>query len=230
MEDKIKQKVVDVINKNECKVSEEFVVHEYKDTPFKIHMHDITFDGGWNYSMYEVFKDNLPIGKLYRNYRKNKKIFQPLLIENKWHFLFSESYTQMSIYNENLEKINNTKSQFCPIDVYVPRFKINSITCEYIADNDEMYDVTPIEEEPFYTNFAFISGCYWGDDTSMKIRVIDLSNIENEFDDVEEYGYIENSYNLRKTLIFNKRQYPNLRNLKILIRTYVENLEAKDVL
>lgn len=224
MEDETKQKVVDAINKKECKVSEDFTEQLYKDTPFKTHIHSISFDRCWNYSMYEIFKDNISIGKLYRNYCGYKKVFQPCIIDGKWYFLFSESYTQMSIYNENLEKINNTKSEFCPIDVYVPRFKIDSVTSEYVSDNDEFYDVTKNDSEPFYTNFAFISGCHWGDDTTMKIRVIDLSDIENEFNDTEEYGYLEISYDLRKSIIFNKCEYPNLRNIKILSTKYIKNL------
>lgn len=225
MEDEIKQKVVSLINEKKGELSEEFVEHEYPNTPFKIHMHDIKFNGYWSYSMYEIFKDNVSIGKLYRNYRKSKKVFQPFLIRNKWHFLFSDSYTRVSVYNESLEKINHTKTDFCPIDIYVPRFKICSITYAYYADNNEFYDTIKTDTNPFYTNFAFISGCYWGDDTSEKIRIIDLSNFENEFNDTEEYGYIETFYDLRKAIIFNKRQYPNPRNVKILIRETIKNLQ-----
>lgn len=48
-----------------------------------------------------------------------------------------------------------------------------------------------------YLPFGFLSGCVWGDDTSWKIRYIDLSQIEQKILTItEKFGYIELPDNL----------------------------------
>lgn len=73
------------------------------------------------------------------------------------------------------DKING--EGFCPMDFYVPVYD------KYYEDGDGF--------QPDGMH-GFVSGCIWGDDTSSKIRHIDLSRItEGIIEEDERYGYIE---------------------------------------
>lgn len=70
------------------------------------------------------------------------------------------------------DKING--EGFCPTDFYVPVY-------------DEFAE--GVERDGM---FGFVAGCFWGDDSSWKIRHIDLSRItEGIIEEDERYGYIE---------------------------------------
>ncbi|HEY6436210.1 MAG TPA: hypothetical protein VIY47_06445, partial [Ignavibacteriaceae bacterium] len=54
-----------------------------------------------------------------------------------------------------------------------------------------------------YCNFAFMCGCVWGDDTSWKLRYIDLSQIPNKVLTItDKFGYWElpNSLTLQESI------------------------------
>lgn len=72
---------------------------------------------------------------------------------------------------------------FCPMDFYVPVY-------------DENYEVGDgYQPDGMH---GFVGGCVWGDDSSEKIRHIDLSRItEGIITEDERYGYIEVPDNLR---------------------------------
>lgn len=229
MEDLIKQKVEKYLQEGKAKLSDKFIDYSYEETPFSVRMYDVIFNGGWNYSCYEFStgksKVKKNIGKLYRNYPKSNKICQPYLFESNWYILFSEDYNHLSLYDENLNKINQTKSGFCPIEVYVPRFKKTDMYCNLVADNQENFN--DFKEESFYSNFGFISGCHWGDDFSAKIRTLDLSDPEF-FCENEEYGYVQIPYSLRKSVKFWFRGTPNTKNVRILDVKCIDNFKIMD--
>ena len=53
-------------------------------------------------------------------------------------------------------------------------------------------NAVPLEKETFYEDFAFVSGCFWGDDSSWKIELYDISKAhEGIVKKVPEWGYYE---------------------------------------
>lgn len=89
---------------------------------------------------------------------------------------------------------------FCPTDFYVPDFLedhfadspflLSSVKREedseprYLYSEEDMLDYTG--------QFAFYLGCHWGDDSSWKMRHIDLSRLhEGIVSEDDRYGYLE---------------------------------------
>ena len=89
------------------------------------------------------------------------------------------------------DKING--EGFCPVEFYVPGL-VEVMEIQSQASWDEHADKDWLEEMLPRTNgtTGFYSGCVWGDDSSMKLRAIDLSRIsEGIVTDDERFGYWE---------------------------------------
>lgn len=113
------------------------------------------------------------------------------------------------------------QSTFCPVEIYIPEYqwRLTKATPEeklhkypdlnhhwlkkdreekeydqelFNLDIDENYKFVSREKETFYENFAFVSGCFWGDDSSWKIELYDISKAhEGIIKKVPEWGYYE---------------------------------------
>ena len=76
---------------------------------------------------------------------------------------------------------------FCPVEFYVPDWW--EIHDGSIISGSEFWGGR--EERPT-GEFGFVAGCHWGDDSSWKIRYVDLSGIaEGRLTVDERFGYIE---------------------------------------
>ena len=63
---------------------------------------------------------------------------------------------------------------------------------EYKKLNHEWDERHPWRETPFNSQFGFVCGCVWGDDTSWKIQFLDLSRIqEGILVPIRDVGYLE---------------------------------------
>jgi hypothetical protein len=146
--------------------------------------------------------------------------FYPFQIGEDWYALYSGDYTTTRVfrlYDDHIEDWcgeapNN--NGFCPVEFYVPYFQVadydycylsdsdNKVEHrqQYVADNDKWFSLTPkIPIWDRYSNYTFsftyapygfVSGCVWGDDSSWKIRYIDLSQVPNkEVKITEKFGY-----------------------------------------
>lgn len=91
---------------------------------------------------------------------------------------------------------------FCPSSFYVPDWwdeYDESFTANVVSKNaknpefEESYAKELLNEFAFFEgNWAVYSGCLWGDDTSEKVRYIDLSRIsEGILTTDERFGYIQ---------------------------------------
>jgi hypothetical protein len=110
---------------------------------------------------------------------------------------------------------------FCPVEIYIPEYQwflkekkpedqlhkypeCNWVWLrkdleekEYDPDlfNKNMnsdYKYVDVEKETFYEDFAFVSGCFWGDDSSWKIELYDISKAHlGIVKKVPEWGYYE---------------------------------------
>lgn len=178
--------------------------------------------GTWSSTKVEVFQGRTydkvkKIGeyvRMYPNYAK--ETFCPFLIQGEWYALYSANYTATRV-----AKLTETEfvdwcgeegrsSGFCPTDFYVPRYKLckgvlpngvkyDSLTFDNEYSEGEMTEYFNYQGDPgeqyegeFWTDYGFLSGCIWGDDSSWKLRFIDLSEVPNKVLKIDErFGYFE---------------------------------------
>ena len=77
--------------------------------------------------------------------------------------------------NETVEEYDN---YYTDCDLSTDEFNKEMLREEFVSLN--------------YCNFGFLCGCVWGDDTSWKLRYIDLSQIPNKVLKIEDkFGYWE---------------------------------------
>lgn len=159
--------------------------------------------GYWNYVLVEIFENDIKIGEYVREYPGScETTFFPFKKDGKWYALYSSDYTLTRVMSLPDCKdvcgevdLENDGCGFCPVDFYVPSYIImrdlkndkGEITPYIVDEPDEINNM----DELLYFPFGFVSGCHWGDDSSMKIQFLDLSNIPNELKRDERFGYAE---------------------------------------
>lgn len=184
-------------------------------TPFSITTETIdNHPGTWNSTKVSIFwKDNL-IGAYIRNYSAHSaETFYPFLQDGQWYALYSAQYTALRVMKLHERSIEDWCGQmamehgFCPIELYVPKYhRFGDPESEYYVSDSEVKTDEEFAAETkdadyrdtTYCQFGFISGCVWGDDSSWKIRYIDLSRIaDKELSIQEKFGYWEMPENLK---------------------------------
>ena len=169
----------------------------------------------WDSTKISIYRNDNLIGEYIRNYdSRGFETFYPFQVDNEWYALYSANYTAtrvMKLHENSIEDWcgEDTKSNgFCPAEFYVPRcvhihqvFELAGVMDGidvYYADCD--YEYTDLKKEfqnpdfvKFeYCNFGLVGGCVWGDDSSIKIRYIDLSKISDKILNItEKFGYWE---------------------------------------
>lgn len=131
------------------------------------------------------------------------------------------------------KKIGGEKSNqfgFCPVEFYVPRYQVVRFKSKIRPKDEKEEDrwltylnhdyqdgedhlIEDMQEDNgeyetetsdiLYQNFGFVAGCVWGDDSSWKIRHIDLKDVEAGVIDVtDKLGYIEMlpTHNLKQAI------------------------------
>lgn len=192
----------------------ELKTHLYRETPFSIRYHNQPSKPGcWDIVNVEVFFDGDPIGSYTRTLPSFvKETFFPFKQGGEWYVLYSADYTATRVAKVVEGKFEDWCGEdassfgFCPVEFYVPKYKTieEKGTTVEMFDNEyddgvnyqEYLDLGQKEEVGYlgetYCEYGFLSGCVWGDDSSMKLRFIDLSNIENKELKIEErFGYFE---------------------------------------
>ncbi len=191
----------------------------YKGTPFSIKTTTVSNGQGFvSSNLVEVFYDKVKIGEYTRNYSCfAKETFYPFNIDDCWYALYSKDYTATRVAKltetELIDWCGEEESAmgFCPTEFYVPRYKtfesLNDNPSIAIKEFDNEYNNNPKEYHElsekiyaryvgeYYCDYGFLSGCYWGDDSSWKLRFIDLSEIHNKVLKIDErFGYFELPY------------------------------------
>jgi hypothetical protein len=158
--------------------------------------------GRWDYAIVEIFRrgqDNSPIFTFERSYSM-LQTFEPFRQAGRDYALVSRDYTKTAVVDLATGKFvaedsdqyydkERTRSGagFCPVGFYVPDWwDLHDASlipgCEY-WDKDKEW---PTGE------FGFVWGCHWGDDSSWKVQMLDLSRIRDGVlvrDD--RFGYVE---------------------------------------
>ncbi len=186
----------------------------FEGTPFKIITEKIDNGQHWNYKKVSIYNNDLLIGDYIRNYPDHAlETFYPFKIEDDWYALYSKNYSSLSVMKltDKIEHWCDYSDGFCPVEVYIPSyneekcsFDMNgkNIEYNYYSFDNEDYE----EEEPEfnqYCQFGLVSGCVWGDDSSWKIRYIDLTHIKDqELNITEKFGYWEqpNTLTLKQSI------------------------------
>lgn len=137
--------------------------------------------GHWNSSRVEIMDSETKskLGEYTRNYGTLYSTFCPFIKGGKEYALYSESYMQTSVMTlPDCKHLCSDSTGFCPTDYYVPQ------------PNDGLIDGDV--NQSLDGSFGFLAGCFWGDDSSWKIRYLDLSEIEQgKIKNDDRFGYIE---------------------------------------
>lgn len=153
-----------------------------------------------------------PIYQYTRNYPM-LKTFHPFrqLRDAVWreYALISERYHTYSVLDLQTGEVIATRedTHFCPADFYVPdwwdHFDHSYLDDPEIVDrtnpkyNDRINVEMRSEWDMFRGDWGLVAGCVWGDDSSWKVRYIDLSRItEGIVLEDDRFGYIELPDNL----------------------------------
>lgn len=139
-------------------------------------------DGGNHWDTLKVYildGDGKELGSYDRNYPSFFDTFCPFMKNGKEYALYSRDYTSTRVMSlPDCEDIGGEERDtfgFCPIEFLVP-------SC----------DKFHIPKE-FESSMGFVAGCGWGDDTSWKVQLLDLSKVEEGIikRDGNRLGYIE---------------------------------------
>lgn len=185
-------------------------------TPFSVEISTVKNEGNtWDSTKISIFRDSNLIGEYIRNYPSYAALtFYPFSIGGEWYALYSPHYTTTRVMKLHEDRIEDwcgeepSSSGFCPVEFYVPRYKktTHALTTDgkvhnyetYYVDkeykdikeflSEELESIDPIEFKN--TDFGFMCGCVWGDDTSWKIRYIDLAQIPDKILSItDKFGY-----------------------------------------
>jgi hypothetical protein len=155
--------------------------------------------GFWNFVVVGIFDEfGKQIGQYQRNYGSAGPFF-PFKQDGEWFALYSKDYTATRVMRlpscEDIGGEEHDSHGFCPVEYYVPM--IDESTDDFDTDADDLGEIAG--------TFGFVSGCHWGDDSSMKIQYLDLSKVkEGILTRDERFGYIEQpgSLDLKKCFSF----------------------------
>lgn len=151
--------------------------------------------------------------------------FFPFVLNGKELALYSSKgmYTRImelpSCHDLGGEDKNNVENEknFCPAEFYIPFYRKlidpNEKYLEMWLTGDECFDsknfpADSILEPIQYCNYGFVAGCFWGDDSSLKIQSLDLSQADNGIIKRREtFGRLELPHNLSLKDAINMRNW-----------------------
>lgn len=172
-----------------------------------------------------VFEGETQIGEYIRNYSGLFNTFEPFLLNGKPYALYSRDYTATRVMElpscRDLGGEEHETWGFCPREYHAPwfvqRFYANKDGEQrpYTLGNhdfDNGKQLKPDDVVQFYP-FVFVAGCIWGDDSSDKVQIIDVSEADKGIIRREErFGYIEVPYNtsLRSAIRMSSNEYVDI--------------------
>lgn len=147
--------------------------------------------GTWSSAVVEVFSRSDPELKLFeyvRNHPSLYQTFEPFRQGDREYALTSRDYTTAEVVElPSGNVIATSEAGFCPVGFYVPDWwdvhDDSKIPGSIYWDK---HDESPTGQ------YGFIWGCFWGDDSSWKVRYLDLSHIQSGVLRCDErFGYVE---------------------------------------
>jgi hypothetical protein len=171
-------------------------------------------EGVWGSSIVKIFDGATEIGQYERNYPSfAAQTFEPFELGGAWYALYSRDYTATRVMSlpecRDLGGEEPNSGGFCPVELYVPRYKLVTMTNRATGEESQHHYFESYAEGrsghvvgngPFDFNYGpwlsldtgFVAGCVWGDDNSWKLQVIDLTRAaEGIIVRSERFGYLE---------------------------------------
>lgn len=150
------------------------------------------------------------IGSYARNFPAfSEATFEPFELNGSWFALYSRDYTSTRVMSLpaclDLGGEEPATNGFCPVEYYVPRYRdvetTNLSTGRVFSDRrfeSEAEEASPpaghrIKYGPWCSlDVGFVAGCIWGDDSSWKLEVVDLSRAaEGQICRTARFGHLE---------------------------------------
>lgn len=172
--------------------------------------------GAWNIREVEVLG---PTGDVVGTYTYNYSMtppFCPFEYKGEWYALYAKDYTATRIMNlpscEDVWGQDRNTAGFCPVEFFVPasqetlygdnregkfrgssnsdfeEFQMAGPSERLLETGEPRWVVQPVK----YADYGFMCGCVWGDDSSWKIRFIDLAKLDEGVVTIDDrFGYVE---------------------------------------
>lgn len=190
----------------------------YHGTPIMAMEEVIQDKNSWGSTKISIFNNSVPIGEYIRNYPSmGLDTFYPFKsASGQWYALYSPHYTALRVMKINDYSIEDwcgeepSANGFCPGEIYIPRYTYID-ECLYVDNEFETYNeflssvTDAFGSRISFTDFAFLAGCNWGDDSDFKLRYVDLKGVDDKRIDVlDKFGYwpLPNNIPLSKCVTF----------------------------
>lgn len=174
----------------------------YDGTPFTIQVKPVTNKPGqWDSNVVTVYQklseDAVPVsvGSYRRDYHSYvEQTFCPFSTgDGTWYALYSHDYNTLSLarLTGGFTHLHSLDDQFCPVEIGVPFiYEVKNVDGEWRTE-EVGWDAKEMQRQldKFsglscegnhrirHADFGFYSGCVWGDDSSWKLRFVDLRQV-----------------------------------------------------
>jgi hypothetical protein len=171
--------------------------------------------GTWDSTVVTVYDGDVAVGEYVRNYpRYAAETFEPFELNGSWYALYSREYTGTRVMTlPDCRDIGGEEPHgggFCPVELFVPRYRERTLTkpgdptfepkvewifegkADAFVDGDIGHGFSQTAGPWQNLDVAFVAGCVWGDDSSWKLQVIDLTRAhEGILTRSERFGFVE---------------------------------------
>lgn len=172
--------------------------------------------GSWDYTTVTILDGDTEVGAYERNYpRFAEETFEPFEFDGRWYALYSENYTCTRVMTlpdcKDIGGEDPRADGFCPVELFVPRYGVVTTTRVgdpayrsenwlFEADAESFRELGADKKTGFNSDIgpwrtldvAFVAGCVWGDDSSWKLQVFDLSRVaEGKIERSDRFGFVE---------------------------------------
>jgi hypothetical protein len=165
-------------------------------------------------SLVTIFDGDIEIGSYKRTYPSfSETTFEPFELGGEWYALYSPDYMLTRIMKlpecRDIGGEDHHSNGFCPVELFVPRYRKVTMT-ELLSGHatESLWFESNGEERPESASHAsrfnfsrgpwrsldigFVAGCHWGDDSSWKLEVFDLSRAaEGILSRSARYGHLQ---------------------------------------
>lgn len=167
----------------------------------------------WGSSLVKIFDGACQIGEYRRNYPAfAESTFEPFQLGSEWYALYSRDYTSTRVMKlpdcTDLGGEAPDAGGFCPVELYVPRYKKVIVKDPTGREEEKWWFETEADghtgqqtdQYGYHRTFGpwlslttgFVAGCVWGDDSTWKLEVIDLSRAaEGIITRSDRFGHVQ---------------------------------------
>jgi len=163
-------------------------------TPFRVREEEIPREGGWPGTRITILdEDGVELGSYERDYHSfGAATFCPFFLHGRWWALYSPVYTATRVMTlPDCRDWCGEEAEgpgFCAVDYYVPRYRTaktredGKVVDVVVGEGSPGWTAPDLLDyfdvgEPQYCPFGLASGCIFGDESSWRIELFDLSRL-----------------------------------------------------